>query len=71
MKHTIVKMQNKIEYYDYALKKHISYNAYAFIDSDGHCIIIVAGEKRRDLMSEYLSETEIWKTKSESANAEK
>lgn len=47
-------MQNKIEYYDYSLKKHISYNSYAFIDEDGHCIIIVAGEKRRDAMSEYL-----------------
>ncbi len=48
-------MQNKIEYYDYALKKLVSYNAYAFLDEDGRCIIIVAGEKRRDLMSEYLS----------------
>ena len=47
-------MQNKIEYYDYALKKQISYNAYAFIDEDGKCIIIVAGEKRRDAMSKYL-----------------
>ena len=55
MRHTIHKMQNKIEYYDYSLKKQISYNAYAFIDEDGHCIIIVAGEKRRDLLSEYLS----------------
>ena len=55
VKHTIVKMQNKIEYYDYSLKKHISYNAYAFLDSDERCIIIVAGEKRRDAMSEYLS----------------
>jgi len=55
MKHTIRKMQNKIEYYDYDKKKHISYNAYAFIDKMGHCIIIVAGERRRDLMIEYLS----------------
>ena len=55
MKHTIVKMQNKIEYYDYALKRLVSYNAYAFLDTDGHCIIIVAGEKRRDSLSEYLS----------------
>ena len=49
-------MQNKIEYYDYSLRKLISYNSYAFIDEDGHCIIIVAGEKRRDAMAEYLSE---------------
>ena len=56
MKHTIVKMQQKIEYYDYALKRLVSYNAYAFLDTDGHCIIIVAGEKRRDSLSEYLSE---------------
>lgn len=55
MKFTIVQMQNKIEYYDYGLKKLISYNAYAFIDSDGHCIIITAGESNRDLMSKYLS----------------
>lgn len=55
MKYTIVKMQNKIEYYDYALKKQVSYNAYAFIDENGHCIIIVAGERRRDLTTEYLS----------------
>jgi hypothetical protein len=45
-----------IEYYDYDLKKLISHNAYAFIDEMGHCIIIVAGEKRRDQLSEYLSE---------------
>ena len=54
MNHTIVKMQNKIEYYDYTLKKQVSYNAYAFLDIMGHCMIIVAGERRRDLVSEYL-----------------
>ena len=48
-------MQNNISYYDYSIKKLISHNAYAFIDKDGHCIIIVGGEKRRDLMTEYLS----------------
>ena len=48
-------MQNKIEYYDYSLKKQVSYNAYAFIDEGGHCIIIVAGERRKDLLVEYLS----------------
>jgi hypothetical protein len=48
------KMKQPIEYYDYNLKKMISYNAYAFIDEDGHCIIIVAGETRRDQLIEYL-----------------
>ena len=48
-------MRNKIEYYDYAIKKQVSYNAYAFLDEQGRCIIIVAGEKRRDLTIEYLS----------------
>lgn len=43
-----------MEYYDYGSKKMISYNAYAFLDTEGHCIIIVAGEKHRDVMSEYL-----------------
>ena len=57
-------MQNKIEYYDYTLKKHISYNAYAFLDTDGHCIIIVPGEKRRDILSEYLLEKSHAKTES-------
>ena len=54
MKYTIVKMQNNIEYYDHSIKKIVSHNAYAFIDEDGHCIIIVAGERRRDALSEYL-----------------
>lgn len=48
-------MQNNIKYYDHAIKKQISHNAYAFIDENGHCIIIIAGEKRRDLTIEYLS----------------
>ena len=47
-------METPIEYYDYSLKKMISHNAYAFIDEMGFCIIIVAGEKRRDQMIEYL-----------------
>ena len=55
MKFTIKKMQNNISYYDYSIKKLISHNTYAFIDKDGHCIIIVGGEKRKDLMTEYLS----------------
>ena len=48
-------MDTPIEYYDYSLKKMMVFNAYAFIDKMGHCIIIVAGEKRRDQMIEYLS----------------
>jgi len=48
-------MQNDIAYYDHGLKKMVRYNAYAFIDEDEHCIIIVAGERRRDQMIEYLS----------------
>jgi len=71
MKHTVVKMQNKIAYYDYAIKKQVSYNAYAFLDIMGRCLIIVAGEKRRDLTIEYLSEKTLCKTKQESANVEK
>ena len=55
MKFTIEKMSQKIEYYDYGLKKHLSYNGYAFIDTCGHCMIITAGESNGDLMSEYLS----------------
>ena len=47
-------MVQNIEYYDYDQKKMVSYNAYAFLDENGKCIIIVAGEKRRDQMMEYL-----------------
>jgi len=54
MKYTIVKMQNKIEYYDYSLKKQVSYNTYAFLDTEGRCMIIVGGERRRDSVIEYL-----------------
>jgi len=54
MKYIIVKMQNKIEYYDYSLKKQVSYNTYAFLDTEGRCMIIVGGERRRDSVIEYL-----------------
>ena len=54
MKFRIVQMENKIRYYDYHLKQHVSYNTYAFIDEGGHCMIIIGGEKRRDLVAEYL-----------------
>jgi hypothetical protein len=47
-------MDHDIEYYDHNQKKMIKFNAYAFIDEMGHCIIIVAGERRRDQMIEYL-----------------
>ena len=36
-------------------KNWITLNGYAFIDNWGFCIIIVYGEKKRDLLSEYLS----------------
>lgn len=63
-------MVNPIEYYDYDKKKMVVFNAYAFIDEMGHCIIIVAGEKRRDQLSEYLSE-KICTTKQKSASVVK
>ena len=37
-------------------KKWVSLNGYAFIDDNGHCIMIVYGEGRRDALSKYLSE---------------
>jgi len=55
MKHTIQKMNQVLRYQD-ENKKWISLNGYAFIDSWGHCIIIVYGERRRDALSQYLSE---------------
>ena len=54
MKHTIQKLNNKIEYLD-DKKNKISLEGYAFIDEQGHCIIIVYGEGRRDEMSKYLN----------------
>jgi len=55
MKHTIQKMNHVLRFQD-ENKKWISLNGYAFIDNWGHCIIIVYGEKKRDFLSEYLSE---------------
>lgn len=49
MKHTISIMSYKPVIND------IEYTGYAFIDERGHCIIIVYGEKKRDLMIEYLN----------------
>ena len=41
----------------FLLKKRetITLNGYAFIDEYGHCFFIVYGEKRRDLLKEYLT----------------
>lgn len=47
-------MNHKHEFVDKNNKKH-SYNGYAFMDESNHCIIIVYGEKNRDMLSEYLS----------------
>ena len=47
---------NQVLRYQDENKKWISLNGYAFIDSWGHCIIIVYGERRRDALSQYLSE---------------
>lgn len=35
-------------------KKKRSYNGYAFMDESNHCMIIVYGENKRDLMTKYL-----------------
>lgn len=56
MKHSIVKMKQVLRLQD-ENKKWISLIGYAFIDDNEHCIIIVYGEKKRDLLIEYLSET--------------
>jgi len=46
-------MNQKLEFID-ENKKKFSLDGYAFMDSSGHCIIIVYGEGKRDTMSEYL-----------------
>jgi hypothetical protein len=56
MNYTIIDMNHRLEFLDENKKKRV-YNAYAFMDKSGHYIIIVYGEKKRDLMSEYLCET--------------
>lgn len=53
MKFSVEKMKNDITYLN-DQRKLVRHNAYAFIDSDDHCIIIVAGEKRRDDLIELL-----------------
>lgn len=56
MKHTIVPMKQKIEILDENNKK-ISLTGYAFIDDWGFCIMIVYGEKKKELLTKYLSES--------------
>lgn len=48
-------MENDFIFYD-DNRKLQQHKGYAFIDEWGHCIIIVCGERRRDLMSQYLLE---------------
>lgn len=48
MDHKYVFVENK--------KTHI-YNGYAFTDKKGRCIIIVYGERHKDLITEYLLKT--------------
>jgi len=50
MKYTIQIMKTILSFDDKKLK------GYAFIDEWGHCIIIVYGESKRDLIKKYLSE---------------
>ena len=57
MYHEIVKMKETLEFID-ENKKEIKLNGYAFIDKWGHCILIVYGEGRRDIMSKYLNSDE-------------
>lgn len=53
MKYTIEKMQPLTIIDD---GKPITKNGYAFIDENGHCIIIVYGESNKDAMAGYLNE---------------
>jgi len=48
-------MQNDFIFYDDKKKLQV-HKGYAFIDENGHCIIIVNGEKKRDMLIEYLLE---------------
>lgn len=50
---TIVKMDTQISFLED--KKSTSLTGYAFIDKMGYCFIIVYGERKRDLIVEYLS----------------
>lgn len=57
MKHTIEKMDTKISF-ENDKKKDVLLTGYSFIDEMGHCFIIVYGERKRDLIVEYLSKNE-------------
>jgi len=52
MKFTIQNMTEPFIYFEN--KKKVVLKRYAFIDEAGHCLIIVFGENRRDLMKKYL-----------------
>ena len=51
MKYTIQTMETILVFDDKELK------GYSFIDEWGHCIIIVYGESKRDLIKKYLKES--------------
>lgn len=53
MKYIIQTMKTILIFDDKKLK------GYSFIDKWGHCIIIVYGESKRDLIKKYLSETHL------------
>lgn len=56
MKHTVVPMKQILEILDENNKK-ISLGGFAFIDEWGFCIMIVYGEKKKELLSKYLNES--------------
>lgn len=53
MEFRIQKMKNVLKFQD-ETNKWISINGYAFIDIWGHCIIIVYGESKKNLLNQYL-----------------
>jgi len=55
MEYTIKNMNNTLSFINNE-GKYVYYNGYAFMDKDGHCIIIVYGESRRDSMCKYLDD---------------
>ncbi len=55
MEYTIQKMNHVLKYQDD--NKWVMINGYAFIDSLGHCMIIVYGEGRRDVLNQNLLKT--------------
>lgn len=55
MKYTITKMETPVSLLD-EKKREVSLTGYSFIDEMNKCFIIVYGERKRDLMIEYLSQ---------------